>query len=208
MQRTLEVRRVTSTRLDTDVDTRPRRDRNSAWDLARSVLFPAGTGCCRRWVRLCARRLVRCSDDEAGHQPRERARRRSGGGCGRRDREGDLDVIAAAGFDTLRLPVRWTAHSATRPPFTIDECFARLVDAAIFAALDRGLEVIVDMHHAATSRRTRTRRSNASARYGRRSPSAVRSCRISRPSSSSTSPGPRPRRRTGTASARRSRRGA
>jgi len=60
----------------------------------------------------------------------------------------DLDVIAAAGFDTLRLPVRWTSHSATRTPFTIDEWFARLVDDAVFAGLERGLEVIVDMHHA------------------------------------------------------------
>ena len=62
--------------------------------------------------------------------------------------EADLDVIVAAGFDTLRLPVRWTAHSAERPPFTLDESFARLVDDAIGAALDRGLEVIIDLHHA------------------------------------------------------------
>ncbi len=62
--------------------------------------------------------------------------------------EADLDVIAGAGFDTLRLPVRWSAHSADRSPFTIDERFARLADDAIVAALERGLDVIVDMHHA------------------------------------------------------------
>jgi endoglucanase len=59
-----------------------------------------------------------------------------------------FDVIIAGGFDTVRLPVRWTAHTGTVPPFSIDEAFVDLIDNAVVAATERGLEVIVDVHHA------------------------------------------------------------
>jgi endoglucanase len=58
-----------------------------------------------------------------------------------------FDVIAAAGFDTVRLPVRWAGHAATTPPFTIDGEFFAAVDATVELALARGLEVVVDLHH-------------------------------------------------------------
>ena len=37
-----------------------------------------------------------------------------------------FDVIIEGGFDTVRLPVRWTAHTGTTEPFAIDEAFADL----------------------------------------------------------------------------------
>jgi endoglucanase len=58
-----------------------------------------------------------------------------------------FDVIAAAGFDTVRLPVRWSGHAATTPPFTIDGEFFDAVDETVDRALARGLEVVVDLHH-------------------------------------------------------------
>jgi endoglucanase len=58
-----------------------------------------------------------------------------------------VDLIAAAGFDTVRLPVRWSGHAAVTPPFAIDREFFGAVDATVDLALARGLEVVVDLHH-------------------------------------------------------------
>ena len=48
-----------------------------------------------------------------------------------------LDVVRDAGFDTVRLPVKGTVHPA----------FPDLVDRAVHAALERGLDVVLDVHH-------------------------------------------------------------
>ncbi|MET8846912.1 glycoside hydrolase family 5 protein [Amycolatopsis sp. NPDC004625] len=70
-----------------------------------------------------------------------------GGGPGLPLRERYFDEVAEAGFDTVRLPVRWSAHAASEPPYAIDPAFFRRVDAGVRAALDRGLRVVVDVHH-------------------------------------------------------------
>lgn len=71
-------------------------------------------------------------------------------------REGDWGVkldaayfkaIAAAGFDSVRLPVRWSAHAMTNAPFTIDAGFLARVDWSIRQALDNKLAVVLDLHH-------------------------------------------------------------
>jgi endoglucanase len=64
-----------------------------------------------------------------------------------RVRERDLDVIADAGFDTVRLPVRWSAHAAATAPFEIEPSFLSDVASTVDDALARHLDVIVDMHH-------------------------------------------------------------
>lgn len=56
-------------------------------------------------------------------------------------------AIKAAGFDTVRLPVRWSNHAAANAPFTIEPKFAQRVDWAIDQALANSLNVIVDVHH-------------------------------------------------------------
>ena len=56
----------------------------------------------------------------------------------------DLDRIAAAGFDTVRLPVRF---STRWDGGQIDPAFLARVDEVIRAALDRDLTVILDLHH-------------------------------------------------------------
>lgn len=58
-----------------------------------------------------------------------------------------VDTANRAGFNTVRLPVRWSAHADHRPPFALDEGFAALVDQALDLAEDRGLRAIVNMHH-------------------------------------------------------------
>ena len=58
-----------------------------------------------------------------------------------------LRTIMEAGFDTVRIPVRWAAHASPAPSFTIDPSFCALVDDAIDRALGFNLHVIVDAHH-------------------------------------------------------------
>src|SRR5262249_43265525 len=55
--------------------------------------------------------------------------------------------IKQAGFQSVRLPVRWSAHAAAAPPFTIDPTFFKRVDWAIDQALSNGLAAVVNVHH-------------------------------------------------------------
>lgn len=57
-----------------------------------------------------------------------------------------FDVIADGGFDSVRIPVRWNAHTGSEAPFTIDSTFFDRVDWAIELALERGLNVVVNIH--------------------------------------------------------------
>lgn len=59
----------------------------------------------------------------------------------------DLDAIAAAGFEGIRLPVRWDTHAQDRPPYTIDAARMQRVAEVVDAALARGLKVQLDVHH-------------------------------------------------------------
>jgi endoglucanase len=56
-------------------------------------------------------------------------------------------MIKAAGFATVRLPVRWSAHAQSRAPYTIDVEFAERVDWAVDQALANNLNVVVNIHH-------------------------------------------------------------
>ncbi len=59
----------------------------------------------------------------------------------------DIDRIADAGFDTIRLPVRWSAYTAETKPFGIKTKFLKRVDAVINHALKRDLKVVLNVHH-------------------------------------------------------------
>jgi endoglucanase len=61
--------------------------------------------------------------------------------------EAYFKLIRDAGFDAVRIPVRWSAHAAKTEPYTIQPAFFERVDWAIQQALDRGLVAVVDMHH-------------------------------------------------------------
>jgi endoglucanase len=56
-------------------------------------------------------------------------------------------LVKEAGFDTVRLPVKWSAHAAANAPFTIDATFAARVDWAVEQALANKLNIIVNVHH-------------------------------------------------------------
>ena len=58
-----------------------------------------------------------------------------------------FEAIAAAGFDHVRIPVRFSAHAAEGAPYTIDAEFFRRVDWAVEQVLSRGMTAIVDLHH-------------------------------------------------------------
>jgi endoglucanase len=58
-----------------------------------------------------------------------------------------FDSIKQAGFNTVRLPVRFSAHTSTQPPYTIDAGFLKIVRETVDAGIKSGLVVILDLHH-------------------------------------------------------------
>lgn len=56
-------------------------------------------------------------------------------------------AISAAGFDTVRVPIRWAAHTAKYPPYKIKPSFMRRVKTVVRQAQNYGLGVIIDVHH-------------------------------------------------------------
>jgi endoglucanase len=58
-----------------------------------------------------------------------------------------FEAIRAAGFDSVRIPVCWSAHAETSPPYRIEPKFFDRVDWAIHQALARRLVPIVNVHH-------------------------------------------------------------
>jgi endoglucanase len=55
--------------------------------------------------------------------------------------------IRAAGFSTIRVPVRWPAHAAKEAPFTIDPEFFRRIDWVLEQAAGQRLHVVLNMQH-------------------------------------------------------------
>ncbi len=47
----------------------------------------------------------------------------------------------------MRLPVAWSKHASTSAPFDIEPGFFAAVDELVYAAVERNLDVIVDIHH-------------------------------------------------------------
>lgn len=58
-----------------------------------------------------------------------------------------LDDVKAAGFETIRLPVKWSAHAADASPYQVDERFFVRVDEIVTKALDHDLNVVLNIHH-------------------------------------------------------------
>jgi endoglucanase len=58
-----------------------------------------------------------------------------------------IDKATAAGFTSVRLPVRWSNHASADAPFTIDGAFLNRVDSIVTALLTKGIVVILNMHH-------------------------------------------------------------
>jgi endoglucanase len=58
-----------------------------------------------------------------------------------------IDKAAAAGFTSVRLPVRWSNHAAVEAPFTIDPAFMSRVESIVDRLLAKNLVVVLNMHH-------------------------------------------------------------
>jgi endoglucanase len=59
----------------------------------------------------------------------------------------DFKVVRDAGFDHVRVPMRFSAHVDTRPPYRVQSRFFARVDWVIDQALSNDLSVIIDLHH-------------------------------------------------------------
>jgi len=59
----------------------------------------------------------------------------------------DLVELKQVGFDTVRLPVRWSVHAAETPPYKIDPVFLNRVAEITNWAEEIGLQIIVNVHH-------------------------------------------------------------
>jgi len=56
-------------------------------------------------------------------------------------------IIKDAGFDSVRIPCRWSAHASNQPPYTIDKPFMDRVSWAIDNAIKNDLYVMLNIHH-------------------------------------------------------------
>lgn len=58
-----------------------------------------------------------------------------------------FDDVRNAGFSTVRLPVKWSAHAGESPPYVISPAFFGRVDWAVSQAMRRELNVVLNVHH-------------------------------------------------------------
>ncbi len=58
-----------------------------------------------------------------------------------------FDLIKNAGFNSVRIPIRWSTHATTGSPFLVSPAFFQRIDWAIEQSFSRGLAVIINMHH-------------------------------------------------------------
>lgn len=61
--------------------------------------------------------------------------------------ESFFDLVKQGGFKTIRLPISWTHHTSKTAPYTVDPAFFTRIDWAITQATQRGLNLIVNVHH-------------------------------------------------------------
>ncbi|MFK8018056.1 MAG: glycoside hydrolase family 5 protein [Gammaproteobacteria bacterium] len=61
--------------------------------------------------------------------------------------ERSFQRIAEAGFDTVRIPVRWSAYTSGAPDYVISEPFFERVTEVINQALANQLQVVLNIHH-------------------------------------------------------------
>ncbi len=59
----------------------------------------------------------------------------------------DFARIGAAGFDTVRIPVRWHNKTSQEAPWTVDEAWMDRVQTVVDQALAADLNVILNSHH-------------------------------------------------------------
>jgi endoglucanase len=58
-----------------------------------------------------------------------------------------IDKATAAGFTSVRVPVRWSNHAGAQVPFTIDAAFMARVASVVDKLLAKNVVVVLNMHH-------------------------------------------------------------
>ncbi|HKI37524.1 MAG TPA: glycoside hydrolase family 5 protein [Gemmataceae bacterium] len=58
-----------------------------------------------------------------------------------------FERVKKAGFNSVRLPIRWSAHAGAKPPHEIDAAFFKRIDWAVEQALSRDLVAVLNVHH-------------------------------------------------------------
>ncbi len=58
-----------------------------------------------------------------------------------------FDLIKEAGFNSIRVPIRWSAHANLNAPYKIDRSLFSRIDWVINNGLKRNLTVIINIHH-------------------------------------------------------------
>jgi len=58
-----------------------------------------------------------------------------------------FDMYKTAGFQVVRVPVRWDLHTASTPPYKINETWMKRVEEILDWGLKRDLFVVVNAHH-------------------------------------------------------------
>jgi len=71
----------------------------------------------------------------------------SEGAWGLTIKESYVQAIADSGFNSVRLPICWSAHTGSVAPYSIDPVFLNRVDEVVNWCLNRNLAVIITIHH-------------------------------------------------------------
>lgn len=58
-----------------------------------------------------------------------------------------FDDFKAAGFDFIRIPIKWEFHTQTTAPYTVDASWLDRVEQVIDWGLERGFIIIINSHH-------------------------------------------------------------
>lgn len=61
--------------------------------------------------------------------------------------EEDLKKIKDAGFDYVRIPIKWSAHTNSKAPYQIDKAFMKRVTEVVNWAYKYKLKVLINVHH-------------------------------------------------------------
>jgi len=56
-------------------------------------------------------------------------------------------LLMDAGFHSIRIPIRWSAHAQTTAPYTIDATFLDRIDWVVEKTLEQGMIAVINMHH-------------------------------------------------------------
>jgi len=62
-------------------------------------------------------------------------------------RQNYFDIIKAAGFKSVRLPVRWAEKASDVPPFEIPASFTESVKKVVDWSIEAGLPIVINIHH-------------------------------------------------------------